>query len=147
MRLSEDMIAVLTALARSGGQAAQSSLAQGNGRESLEDALHECEAEGLLVRGESGELRLTDAGCARAREIERRLTSADRLGVGEQARVIYVGSRNYPRFQKLTSLGFAPGVPIKIRQKFPSFVVQCEETQIALEAEIARDIFVWREAN
>lgn len=82
------------------------------------------------------------------RQVEDRLdavvVSIDRLPLGEPARVAYVSARQFPRIQKLSSLGVTPGVPIKVHQRFPSFVIQCEETQIALEEEIARDIYVWR---
>jgi DtxR family transcriptional regulator, Mn-dependent transcriptional regulator len=72
------------------------------------------------------------------------VTSLDRLDVGERAQVSYVSAANFPRIQKLFALGVAPGVPIKVLQKSPSFVIQCDETQIALERDIARDIYVWR---
>lgn len=72
------------------------------------------------------------------------VTSLDRLEVGEQTHIAYVSAANFPRIQKLFALGLAPGVPVKVHQKFPSFVIQCDETQIALEREIARDIYVWR---
>jgi DtxR family Mn-dependent transcriptional regulator len=71
-------------------------------------------------------------------------TSVDRLDVGEQARIAYISAANFPRLQKLSSLGLSPGATIKVRQKFPSVVIQCDETQIALEREIARDIYVRR---
>ncbi len=83
--------------------------------------------------------------CRRARDqVSSVVTSVDRLEIGEQARVAYVSARNYPRIQKLSSLGILPGLPVRVHQKFPSFVIQCEETQIAIEEEIARDIYVWR---
>ncbi|MGB9613393.1 MAG: FeoA domain-containing protein [Candidatus Margulisiibacteriota bacterium] len=42
------------------------------------------------------------------------------------------------------SFGIAPGVKIRIHQKFPSYVIQVEETQIALEKEVIGDIYVRR---
>ncbi len=72
------------------------------------------------------------------------VVSIDRLPIGETASVAYISARQFPRIQKLHSLGVTPGVPIKVHQRFPSFVIQCEETQIALEEDIARDIYVWR---
>ncbi len=72
------------------------------------------------------------------------VTSIDRLEVGEQAQIAYVSAANFPRIRKLSSFGITPGVSVKVQQKFPSFVIQCDETQIALENDIARDIYVWR---
>jgi DtxR family Mn-dependent transcriptional regulator len=83
--------------------------------------------------------------CRRAEEqLHSVVTSVDRLNVGERARIAYISASNFPRIQKLSSLGLSPGAVIKLQQKFPSFVIQCDETQIALEREIARDIYVWR---
>ncbi|MGB7624568.1 MAG: metal-dependent transcriptional regulator [Terriglobia bacterium] len=64
------------------------------------------------------------------------------LGVGGTGRIAYINTRNFPRLQKLSAFGISPGVTIKLFQKSPSVVLQCEETQIALEPEIARDIYV-----
>lgn len=77
-------------------------------------------------------------------QINSLVASIDRLEVGEQAQVAYVSAANFPRIRKLSSFGITPGVPVIVKQKFPSFVIQCDETQIALENEIARDIYVWR---
>lgn len=86
------------------------------------------------------------ACCRRAGDqISAVVTSIDRLDIGEQAKVAYVSARNHRRIQMLSSLGIMPGIPVRIYQRYPSFVIQCEETQIALEEEIARDIYVWRE--
>ena len=120
-----------------------------------------CEFEHLLARGVTEAIctllghprfcphqRPIPAGecCRRAgTQLNPLVTSLDRLNLGEEARVAYVSARDYPRIQKLSSLGILPGVPIRLHQKFPSFVVQCEETQIALEEEIARDVYVWRQ--
>lgn len=144
MRLSEEIVYIINALAKNGGQLSLTALADSAGIENTAEALAECESDGLLRKNDRAEIELTDKGREMVGDVQRRLLSADQLNLGEESRVIFVSSRNYTRFQKLSSLGFAPGIPIKVQQKFPSFVIQCEETQIALETEIARDIFVWR---
>jgi DtxR family Mn-dependent transcriptional regulator len=104
------------------------------------DVIEEAEHEGWIADG-----KLTEAGRQILQAIRTRLLSADNLQIHEQARVAYISQRNYARFQKLLSFGLSAGVPIQLKQRFPSFVLQCEETQIALEEDIARDIFVWRD--
>ncbi|HEX9004511.1 MAG TPA: metal-dependent transcriptional regulator, partial [Blastocatellia bacterium] len=120
-----------------------------------------CEFEHLLARGVTDAIctllghprfcphqhPIPEGDCCRQVEdhVNSVVTSVDRLNIGEQARVAYVSARNFSRIQKLSSLGITPGIPIKLHQRFPSFVIQCEETQIALEEEIARDIYVWRQ--
>lgn len=64
------------------------------------------------------------------------------LSLGASGRIAYINTRNFPRIQKLSAFGVTPGVMVKLFQKSPSYVLQCEETQIALEEEIARDIYV-----
>jgi DtxR family Mn-dependent transcriptional regulator len=43
---------------------------------------------------------------------------------------------------KLTAFGFFPGAEIKVHQTSPAFVVQIGQTQIAVDREVLRDIFV-----
>jgi Fe2+ transport system protein FeoA len=46
---------------------------------------------------------------------------------------------------KLSSLGLTPGNRLKLLQKWPSYVFQCDETEIALEEDVARNIYVRRQ--
>ncbi len=134
MRLTEEVVELLKKLAQNANFSATAS-------EVIEDAEHE----GLIVRNGNDLLSLTTLGLETLSQIQRRLISADQLKLSEQAKIAYISQRNYSRFQKLSSFGLSSGVPVKIQQKFPSFVLQCEETQVALEEEILRDIFVWRD--
>lgn len=109
------------------------------------EAVEEAEHEGFIIRNGQRDFKLTQLGEEKLADIQRRLISVNQLNLHEHAKIAYVSQRNYARFQKLCSFGLSAGVPVSVRQKFPSFVIQCEETQIALEEEIARDIFVWRE--
>lgn len=79
------------------------------------------------------------------RSIEAVVVSANQMHTGETARVAYVNTKNYSRLHKLSSFGFTPGVKIKLHQRSPAFVLQCEETQLAIEEALAEDIYVLRE--
>lgn len=68
----------------------------------------------------------------------------NQLGVGESARIAYFSATEHARMLKLSSLGFAPGCRIKLLQKWPTFVLQVDETEVAIEEEVARDIYVRR---
>ncbi len=134
MRLSEEIIDLLK------------SLETGAAISAAPEVVEEVEHEGWIVRLEQQQpLSLTKLGREKLQAIHHQLISADKLQLQESARVAYISQRNYARFQKLLSFGLSAGVPIKLQQRFPSFVLQCEETQVALEEDIARDIFVWRE--
>jgi len=82
--------------------------------------------------------------CSQARET---LTSAivplNRVQVGDQVKVCYINTKSDSRIHKLCHFGIIPGAHIKVHQKSPSFVVQHENTQIAIEQDIANEIFVF----
>lgn len=81
--------------------------------------------------------------CQKAKEVlESVVSTLDKLDVGESATVAYILTRNHPRLHKLMSFGIAPGVRIKLHQKFPAYVIQVEETQVALEKDVIGDIYV-----
>jgi DtxR family Mn-dependent transcriptional regulator len=119
-----------------------------------------CEFEHLLARGVTeaictllGHPRFcphqhpipAGACCQRAEnQVNSLVTTLDRLDIGQPARIAYLSAANFSRLQKLSAFGLVPGAQITVQQKYPSFVIRCEETQIALEREIARDIYVWR---
>jgi DtxR family Mn-dependent transcriptional regulator len=83
--------------------------------------------------------------CRQAREnLKPIVVSCDQLRVGESARVAYFSTREHSRMLKLTALGIAPGISLRLIQKWPAYVVQCEETEIALESDVAKNIYVWQ---
>jgi DtxR family Mn-dependent transcriptional regulator len=45
---------------------------------------------------------------------------------------------------KLSHFGIIPGAKVSVHQRYPSFVIVCGSNQIALEEEIAREIYVWQ---
>lgn len=83
--------------------------------------------------------------CEKAKErIESIVIPLTRLSPGETGRIVYVLTRKHPQLHKLMSLGIVPGVELSVHQVFPSFVIKVEETQLALEKEIAKEIYVKR---
>jgi DtxR family Mn-dependent transcriptional regulator len=63
---------------------------------------------------------------------------------GERGAIAYLSSRQMDTLQKLMSLGVLPGSPIAIIQTFPSVVFQVGQTQVAVDADLAGDIYVRR---
>ena len=85
--------------------------------------------------------------CSEARKrIESVVVSVDRMHIGEQARVAYINTRNYTRLQKLASFGISPGVAVKLHQRRPAFVLECDQTQLAIEEALAKEVYVFRES-
>jgi DtxR family Mn-dependent transcriptional regulator len=75
--------------------------------------------------------------CCRQRTVAagKVVSSLADLSPGEGGAVAYLQSQR-------RELGLIPGVPVVLRQRTPSFVVEVGNTQIAVDRETARDIYV-----
>ena len=69
----------------------------------------------------------------------RRLTS---LEVGERGVVRRVLRGNPTRAERLSALGVTPGARVRLLQRAPGFVFECDETELAVEPSVARAILV-----
>ena len=79
--------------------------------------------------------------CKRADvSIQTAVKSLDKLNVGDSIRISYIRTDDHVIINKLYSLGISFGKTIKIRQKFPTFVVQIDNSQVALEKNVAENI-------
>jgi DtxR family Mn-dependent transcriptional regulator len=86
--------------------------------------------------------------CREGREkIERLISPLSELEVGCEGKIAYITSKRHQRLQRLMAMGVIPGLPVKLLQSFPSFVIRIEETQIALDKELADEIYVRCERN
>jgi DtxR family Mn-dependent transcriptional regulator len=81
---------------------------------------------------------------AAAKEVHTAVVSLLEIPVGTWARIAYVASSSDERQHRLTHFGIVPGNLIKVHQLRPSVVVMVENSRLAMEEGIARDIFVWR---
>jgi Fe2+ transport system protein FeoA len=64
------------------------------------------------------------------------------LRVGDRGEVDGIRSAAADRLTYLGVLGVVPGCQIILRQRNPAYVVQVDETEVALDAQIAREILV-----
>jgi len=62
--------------------------------------------------------------------------------VGSKGRIVFIIPSESARIGRLSSVGVAPGSSIKLLQKMPSCVIQIDETTIALDPDIAKEILV-----
>ena len=69
------------------------------------------------------------------------------LDVGQSARVAYVNCKSDQQLHKIDSLHIRPGVVVTLHQRYPSYVVECEGSNIAMDEEIVSNICVWREPH
>ncbi|MEI6913782.1 MAG: metal-dependent transcriptional regulator [Armatimonadota bacterium] len=61
---------------------------------------------------------------------------------GQNFRISFISSSHNGRLDRLAVLGLTPGADIFLQQKRPSYVLRVGETDIAVDKEIAADIFV-----
>jgi DtxR family Mn-dependent transcriptional regulator len=61
---------------------------------------------------------------------------------GSEAKIVFITPGSHSRLDRLSAMGVVPGSIIKMHQKKPSFVIQLGETMIAVDREIAKDIYV-----
>jgi len=72
------------------------------------------------------------------------LVSVRDLKGGEQARVLCLGGGSPGRHNNLAVFGVVPGAEIQVIQQRPTPVIRVGETELALDAAIAREILVER---
>lgn len=83
--------------------------------------------------------------CARfKREVEPLVRPVPDLKLGEEGRVVFITPKSKGRLERLSSLGLVPGSVIRLAQKRPSYVIEIGETTLALDEEIAKEIYVKR---
>ncbi len=83
--------------------------------------------------------------CARfKREVEPLVRPLPSLKPGEDGRIVFITPKGKGRLERLSSLGLIPGSRLRLAQKRPSFVVEIGETTLALDEEIAKEIYVKR---
>jgi len=64
-----------------------------------------------------------------------------------RARVAHLRTGDHERIHQLLSMGLAPGVSLRLHQRSPVLVVEIEQTELALDRDVARDVFVWLEED
>ena len=66
------------------------------------------------------------------------------LAVGQSARVAYINCKSDQQLHKIDSLCIRPGAIVTLHQRYPTYVIECEGSNIAMDEEIVSNICVWR---
>lgn len=69
-------------------------------------------------------------------------TSLAQLAPGARGRVARITRDLTRRAERLAALGVTPGASIRVLQTFPGIVFECDQTEMAVEREVARAILV-----
>jgi DtxR family Mn-dependent transcriptional regulator len=64
------------------------------------------------------------------------------IKAGKTVKVVYISTKSHASLDRLSGIGVIPGLELTIHQKFPSMIIQYGETQLALDNDIAKNIFV-----
>jgi DtxR family Mn-dependent transcriptional regulator len=62
--------------------------------------------------------------------------------IGAVGRIVFIAPKFHDRMDRLAALGVIPGSTIRLHQRSPSYVIEVGETTIALDPEIAGEIYV-----
>jgi len=66
--------------------------------------------------------------------------------VGSTGRIVFIIPSEVARISRLSSIGIVAGSKIRLLQKLPSFVIQIDETTVAIDPDIAKEILVKKAA-
>jgi DtxR family transcriptional regulator, Mn-dependent transcriptional regulator len=66
--------------------------------------------------------------------------------VGSTGRIVFIIPSEVARISRLSSIGIVAGSKIRLLQKLPSYVIQIDETTVAIDPDIAKEILVKRAA-
>jgi DtxR family Mn-dependent transcriptional regulator len=79
-------------------------------------------------------------------QIKPLVTRLPNLDLGATARIVFIAPRYHDRMDRLAALGVTPGCDVRLHQKHPACVVEVGETTIALDPQIAEEVYVKRKA-
>jgi DtxR family Mn-dependent transcriptional regulator len=80
--------------------------------------------------------------CRLTTEEGERVQPLSEMNVGDLCEVIHIRPRHHARLDRLGAYGLVPRSVVRLHQKKPSFVIQIDETDLALDIDIAGDIYV-----
>jgi len=81
--------------------------------------------------------------CLKTRmELTPLVKSLTEIKAGDRARIVFIIPSAHSRLDKLSAIGILPGATVKVHQKRPAFVLVIGETTVAIDRDIAKEIFV-----
>lgn len=89
-----------------------------------------------IPRGDDCRQKQTTVGVA--------IVNLTELNPGERGMVAYIKPKHHERLHRLTAFGIVPGVPVELHQKYPAYCIKFEETELALDKDVAEDIYIRR---
>ncbi|MBF0205535.1 MAG: metal-dependent transcriptional regulator [Oligoflexia bacterium] len=75
-------------------------------------------------------------------KVERMIRGLNTLQAGESGKVAYIRPENHTQLHQLISFGLNPGVIVTVHMHSPAFCIKFANTELAIDDEIVRNIFV-----
>ncbi|UCC80583.1 MAG: FeoA domain-containing protein [Candidatus Zixiibacteriota bacterium] len=93
--------------------------------------------------------RIPPGRCCRAsrRQLKPIVMPLTELPVSSEARIAFITTPHHHRFGRLANLGLIPGGRITLLQKKPAYLLKLGSTEVAIDSDIAADIFVKQLSN
>jgi DtxR family Mn-dependent transcriptional regulator len=85
-----------------------------------------------------------DCCSAAHRSVQSLVTGLPHFPIGETGRIVFIAPRFHERMDKLAALGVVPGSEVRLHQRSPAYVLDIGETTVAIDPEIASEIFLKR---
>lgn len=76
------------------------------------------------------------------RRVEPLISRLADLPIGQSAPIVFIAPRSTARLNRLATLGVVPGTFVRLLQRKPSVVIECGETSLAIEEDVAGEIYV-----
>ncbi|MBI5663521.1 MAG: FeoA domain-containing protein [Nitrospirae bacterium] len=157
-KLRDEILELLWSL-REKGSKSITDVVKGIADNDTSDMIRKMEKSGY-VNVTGSDIEFTDKGEARGRDLTRRHRLAERLfhdvlevgmeesvqlkelEVGLKGRIVFIRPSESTRLERLATMGIVPGGIIRLKQKRPSFVLEIDETSLAVDSLIAEEIYV-----
>ncbi len=76
--------------------------------------------------------------------VDNTVVSLIELKSSERGKITYIRPGSHSNLHQLIAMGLQPGVAVTVHRTSPAFCIKYENTELALDEEIAKNIFVWR---
>lgn len=76
------------------------------------------------------------------RHVEPLITRLSDMHLGAQGKIVFIAPKSPGRLNRLATLGVLAGSRVRLVQRRPSFVISAGETMLAIEDDIASEIYV-----
>ncbi len=78
------------------------------------------------------------------RQVDNTVVSLNELKTSETGRITYMKPGSHSNMHQLMSVGLHPGLNVTVHRRKPVFCIKFDNTELALDEELAKNIYVWK---